>query len=158
MIYAILTLLLFGDGYRGGSDLLSNWRWLSSQRNIIDADGIERREFMALAGVFMSVTLGFSICWFALPPLFLNFAGEHDDPSPLPALSAALRLAAGVMPERRLAPSGLRQVAMRLTASNSSSSTVAAHATSFPASGRPAACWAAAHFLQPAHHDRRGTA
>ena len=35
-------------------------------------DAVERREFMALLGVIVSVTLGMGIIWLALPPLFLD--------------------------------------------------------------------------------------
>lgn len=72
VIYAVLTLLLLVVTIAAGVTSYRNWRSLSSQPNIIDADAIERREFMALLGVIMSVTLGFSICWFALPPLLLS--------------------------------------------------------------------------------------
>jgi hypothetical protein len=72
VLYAILTLLLFLVVAAAGVISYRNWRSLSSRRNIIEADAVERREFMALLGVIMSVTLGFSICWFALPPLLLN--------------------------------------------------------------------------------------
>jgi hypothetical protein len=72
VIYALLTLLLFLITIAAGVISYRNWRSLSSQRSIMHADAIERPEFMALLGVIMSVTLGFSICWFALPPLLIN--------------------------------------------------------------------------------------
>ena len=49
-----------------------NWKRLSAQQPILDAQAVERREFMALLGVIISVTLGMGIVWLALPPLFLD--------------------------------------------------------------------------------------
>ena len=49
-----------------------NWRTLSRARRIIDALATDRREFMALLGVFVSLTLGMGIFWLALAPIFIT--------------------------------------------------------------------------------------
>jgi hypothetical protein len=55
------------------SGLLSyrNWRALSSERRLLDADATDPSEFMALLGVIVSVTLGMGIIWLSLPPLII---------------------------------------------------------------------------------------
>jgi hypothetical protein len=72
IIYTVLTLLLLITTVAAGVTSYRNWRSLSPRQDIVHADAVERREFMALLGVIMSVTLGVSIFWFALPPLLLN--------------------------------------------------------------------------------------
>jgi divalent metal cation (Fe/Co/Zn/Cd) transporter len=49
-----------------------NWRALSQQARLLEAPAVDRREFMALLGVIVSVTLGMGIVWLALPPLFIE--------------------------------------------------------------------------------------
>lgn len=71
-MYVILTLLLFAITLAAGVTSYRNWRSLSSGPDMIEAEAIDRQEFMALLGVIVSVTLGVSICWFALPPLLLD--------------------------------------------------------------------------------------
>jgi hypothetical protein len=62
----ILTVLLAGTlSYR-------NWRALSTQRSILHAEATERREFMALLGVFISLTLGMGVLWLSIPPLIIQ--------------------------------------------------------------------------------------
>jgi hypothetical protein len=45
---------------------------LSSQPSLLETHAVERREFMALLGVIVSVTLGMGMVWLALPPFFLD--------------------------------------------------------------------------------------
>lgn len=47
-----------------------SWRKLSDVANLLCAEGRERREFMSLSGLFISVTLGCGFLWLCLP-LFL---------------------------------------------------------------------------------------
>lgn len=49
-----------------------NWRELSGQIRIMQAEANGPREYMALIGVFMSVTLGIGIIWFGLPLLIIS--------------------------------------------------------------------------------------
>ena len=57
-----------------GAGLMSyrNWRSLSARDHMLDAEAVERHEFMALLGVIISITLGMGIIWLALPALFLD--------------------------------------------------------------------------------------
>lgn len=61
----IVTIVAGFTSYR-------NWRSLSSRDHVLSAEAVERREFMALLGVIVSITLGMGIIWLALPPLFLD--------------------------------------------------------------------------------------
>jgi H+/Cl- antiporter ClcA len=49
-----------------------NWKRLSPEPELMRAHAVERREYMAVVGLIMTVTLGMGIVWLALPPLFLN--------------------------------------------------------------------------------------
>lgn len=72
IVLGLLALLLLAITIAAGVTSYHNWRFLSTKERILDADAIERHEFIALLGVFISVMLGFGICWLALPPLFLD--------------------------------------------------------------------------------------
>lgn len=61
----ILTLVAGWISYR-------NWRDLSRERELLHSKAVERREFLALGGIIVSITLGMGILWLALPPLFLD--------------------------------------------------------------------------------------
>jgi hypothetical protein len=63
-----LLVITIGAGFTS----YRNWRSLSARDHLLDAEAIERHEFMALLGVIVSVTLGMGIIWLALPPLFLD--------------------------------------------------------------------------------------
>jgi hypothetical protein len=45
---------------------------LSAQPGILESLAVERKEFMAVIGVIVSITLGMGIVWLALPPFFLD--------------------------------------------------------------------------------------
>jgi hypothetical protein len=65
-----VTLILFAIILASGSISYRNWRQLSADTSLESAEGRGREEFMALLGVFVSITLGFSVLWLA-PPLFI---------------------------------------------------------------------------------------
>jgi hypothetical protein len=44
-----------------------NWRELSRDGTLADAEGRGREEYMALIGVFVSFTLGIGIVWLGIP-------------------------------------------------------------------------------------------
>lgn len=49
-----------------------NWRTVSEQRRLSEAEGHGREAFMALAGIFVSVAFLVGIVWLGLPMLVLN--------------------------------------------------------------------------------------
>lgn len=67
-----ITLILFVVAFAAGATSYRNWRMLSHQRRFLEASATDRREFMAVLGVIISVTLGMSIVWLSLPPLLIE--------------------------------------------------------------------------------------
>jgi hypothetical protein len=67
-----ITVILFAIILASGSISYRNWRQLSADANLESAEGRGREEFMALLGVFVSITLGFSVIWLALPLFVLE--------------------------------------------------------------------------------------
>lgn len=72
VVYFVLALLLLALTIAAGVTSYRNWREISTQPGLLDTQAVERREFMAMIGVIVSVTLGMGIIFLALPPLFLD--------------------------------------------------------------------------------------
>jgi hypothetical protein len=72
LLTVAITLLLFAIVLTSGSVSYRTWRRLSVDTNLESAEGRGREEFMALLGVFVSFTLGFSVLWLALPLFMLE--------------------------------------------------------------------------------------
>jgi len=70
--FGVVAIALLVVTIGAGFTSYRNWRWLSARDHLLDAEAIERHEFMALLGVIVSVTLGTGIVWLALPPFFLD--------------------------------------------------------------------------------------
>lgn len=50
-----------------------NWQQLSAQKEqFMEAQAVERREFLSVLGVIITVTMGMGIVWLALTPIFLD--------------------------------------------------------------------------------------
>ena len=54
-----------------------NWRILSEQRRLLEAEGIGREAFMALAGVFVGAACVIGLIWAGIPPLFLPACSSY---------------------------------------------------------------------------------
>jgi len=67
ILYLVITLVLAGLAVMAGVSSYRNWKKFSDRRALLRAEGRERSEFIALAGLFMSFTLGFGMLWFCLP-------------------------------------------------------------------------------------------
>ena len=65
-----IVLLLVAVG--GGITSYKSWRNLSHQQNLLESNATDRREFMALLGVIISITLGMGIVWLSIPPLLIQ--------------------------------------------------------------------------------------
>lgn len=50
-----------------------SWRRLSDERNILEAEGRGRKDYMAQLGVFVSFTLGVGIVWILIPHFILQY-------------------------------------------------------------------------------------
>ncbi len=70
LLYFIVTFLLLGVAAVAAVWSYRNWNRLSGLSRLSQAEGLDREEFMALAGLFISFTLGVGIAWLCLP-LFL---------------------------------------------------------------------------------------
>jgi hypothetical protein len=72
LLTLLITFVLFATILASGIVSYRNWRRLSADPDLESAEGRGREEFMALLGVFVSLTLGFSVIWFALPFFILD--------------------------------------------------------------------------------------
>lgn len=71
-LYMLAALVLLGTTVSAGWTSYRNWRQLATKRDLIETKAMDRREFMAVAGVIVATTMGMGIIWLALPPLFLD--------------------------------------------------------------------------------------
>jgi hypothetical protein len=71
-LYFVATVLLIGVAVAAGITSYRNWRQLSQAPSLGEAEGQGRREFMALLGVFISLTLGVGLIWLTVPLFILN--------------------------------------------------------------------------------------
>jgi hypothetical protein len=67
ILYFVVTFALIGLAVVAGISSYRNWKTFSEHRELLAAEGRERTEFIALAGLFMSFTLGFGMLWFCFP-------------------------------------------------------------------------------------------
>lgn len=67
-----ISMILLLVAVAGGVTSYRNWRSLSHQPNLMETNATDRREFMALLGVIISVTLGMGIVWLSIPPLLIQ--------------------------------------------------------------------------------------
>jgi hypothetical protein len=72
LLTVLITIVLFATIVASGTVSYQNWRRLSADADLESAEGRGREEFMALLGVFVSLTLGFSVIWLALPLFILD--------------------------------------------------------------------------------------
>jgi hypothetical protein len=72
LLTIVITVVLFAIIVASGTVSYRNWRQLSADVDLESAEGRGREEFMALLGVFVSLTLGFSTVWLALPLFILD--------------------------------------------------------------------------------------
>ena len=72
IMYFVITFTLFGVAAVAGTGCYQNWKRLTGLAKLSQAEGREREEFMALAGMFMSLTLGVGIVWLCIPLFILQ--------------------------------------------------------------------------------------
>lgn len=73
VVLGIITFLLLALAAAAGLVSFQNWRALSAEPEFVEAEGRGRREFMAIFGVFVSLSLGIGIFWFVLPIYIVRF-------------------------------------------------------------------------------------
>ena len=67
VVLGIVTIGLLATGIAAGVVSYGNWRILSGSSDFSEAEGRNRQEYMALVGVFVSVSLVAGMVWFAIP-------------------------------------------------------------------------------------------
>jgi hypothetical protein len=72
LLLGFITFGLLAVATAGGLISFSNWRKLSQSEDFVDAEGRGRRQFMAMLGVIVSVSLGVGIIWFSIPVYILG--------------------------------------------------------------------------------------
>lgn len=72
ILYGLAAVALLIVSVWSGIVAYRNWRQLSAAKDFMEAQAVERREFMSVLGVIITVTLGMGIIWLALPPIFLD--------------------------------------------------------------------------------------
>lgn len=71
ILIGIMALVLLLIALSAGSISYRNWRRLSIAP-LLGSEAVESRQFVALLGVIVTVTLGAGILWLAIPPFFLD--------------------------------------------------------------------------------------
>jgi hypothetical protein len=71
-LYIVVSLALILAVLIAGALSYRNWLALTQERRILGAEATDRREFMALLGVFVSLTLGMGVLWLSIPPLIIQ--------------------------------------------------------------------------------------
>lgn len=72
LLYGLVAVALLIVSIWSGVVAYRNWRQLSAEKEFMEAQAVERREYMSALGVIITVTMGIGIVWLALPPIFLD--------------------------------------------------------------------------------------
>ncbi len=75
-VHFLLWIALFGLTSLAASMSYRTWRALSGTGELLRAEARERKEFMSLSGLFISVTLGFGFFWMCLPLFILKMCAR----------------------------------------------------------------------------------
>lgn len=67
ILYVVFSFLLLGVAALAGTLSYRYWHRLSRAKALLDAEAYERKEFVALAGLFISFTLGAGMVWLCVP-------------------------------------------------------------------------------------------
>jgi hypothetical protein len=71
-VLGAVTAFLLAVAIAGGVVSFRNWQIVSEQQRVLEAEGRLREAFMALIGVFVSVSCAIGIIWTGIPSAFLN--------------------------------------------------------------------------------------
>lgn len=71
-LYLCGAVVLLATTIYAGITSYRNWRFYATMREICETPAVGRGEFMAAGGVLVALTMGVSMIWLALPPLFLD--------------------------------------------------------------------------------------
>src|SRR5581483_6233143 len=71
-LLAGITIGLLAVAVIGGITSFRNWIHLAEHHDLVHAEGSGREQFMALVGIFVSLTFVIGIIWAGLPLIFLD--------------------------------------------------------------------------------------
>lgn len=72
----VVTFFLIGVTASAGFLSYATWRRLSPQTRLVEAEGREHHEYIALLGVLVSLTLGAGMVWMGLPLFILRLCAR----------------------------------------------------------------------------------
>jgi len=72
VLYFFVWIAFFGLASLTGAQAYRTWRKLSGTSDVLRAEGRERKEYMSLCGLFISITLGIGFLWLCLPLFILQ--------------------------------------------------------------------------------------
>lgn len=72
----VVSFFLIGLVASAGFVSYTNWRRLSTQRSLLQAEARGHREFVALLGIYVSITLGVGMVWMGLPLFILRLCAR----------------------------------------------------------------------------------
>jgi len=75
-LYFVAWTSIFAVALMAGRMSYRSWRRLSETTELLNAEGRERKQFMSLAGLFVSLTLGFGFLWLSLPLFILQMCAR----------------------------------------------------------------------------------
>jgi len=72
VLFVLLAAVLLAVSIYAGIISYKNWQILAAPQQFFDAEAVERREFMAVLGMIITMTMGMGIVWLGLPTFFLD--------------------------------------------------------------------------------------
>lgn len=72
ILYGVVAALLLVLSVYAGYVSYRNLRYLSDRSKLMDTHAVPRKEFLAYAGIVITVTMGMGILWLGLLPFFLD--------------------------------------------------------------------------------------
>jgi hypothetical protein len=72
----VVSFFLLGLVAAAGFLSYTTWRRLSTQHSLVEAEGRGHHEFIALVGVFFSITLGAGMVWMCIPLFILRLCAR----------------------------------------------------------------------------------
>lgn len=71
-LYAGLAVLFLIVSIYAGFMSYRTFKYLSGNRKLLETNAVPRKEFMAFAGLVVTVTMGMGIFWLSLPAIFID--------------------------------------------------------------------------------------
>lgn len=72
IISFVVGVTFFVIALTAGATSYRNWRALTHEQHLLEANATDPQEFMALLGIIVSITLGMGIVWLSIPPLLIQ--------------------------------------------------------------------------------------